>query len=253
MRYGWIKDDPDHRDLRFSPRVVTLLAAALPAVVDLAPLCPPVYDQGQLGSCTGNAIAAALQFDRMRQKLPDFTPSRLFIYYNERAMEGTISSDSGGQIRDGIKSVATQGDCPETQWPYDPSQFAVTPPQPCYDDAVKYKAVKYQAVAQDVGDMKACLAGGDPFVFGFNVHQSFETTAVAQTGIVPMPGYSWWDREVGGHAVLAVGYDDSEARFKVRNSWGTDWGQAGYFTIPYAYLADPDLASDFWTIQLVQA
>ncbi len=93
-----------------------------------APQCPPVYNQGQLGSCTANAIAGAIQFDRMKQKLaPDFTPSRLFIYYNERVIEHSVASDSGAQIRDGIKSVARQGDCPETEWPYVIAKFKTKP------------------------------------------------------------------------------------------------------------------------------
>ena len=116
-RYGWIPDLPDHRDRKFALSA----PVPIPPAVDLRPGCPPVYDQGQLGSCTGNAIAAALEFERIKQGLPDFMPSRLFIYYNERAMEGTVASDSGAQIRDGIKSVNTQGDCPETLWPYDPA------------------------------------------------------------------------------------------------------------------------------------
>src|SRR5262245_26808338 len=108
-RYGWIPDFPDHRDHLYAAPVVNL--TALPPKVDLRAQCPPVYDQGTLGSCTGNAIAGALQFDRLKQKLtPDFVPSRLFIYYNEREMEGTVDSDSGAQIRDGIKSVADLGD-----------------------------------------------------------------------------------------------------------------------------------------------
>ena len=115
-RYGWLPDLPDYRDHLYAAPVA--LAGALPAKVDLRAQCPPVYDQGQLGSCTANAIAAAIEFDRLKQKLNDFAPSRLFIYYNERAMEHTIASDSGAQIRDGIKSVGKLGDCPETEWPY---------------------------------------------------------------------------------------------------------------------------------------
>jgi C1A family cysteine protease len=248
-RYGWIRDLPDQRDQQFS------MARfhgenPIPPSVDLRPGCPPVYDQGQLGSCTANAIAGALEFDGLRQKLPNVsTPSRLFIYWNERSIEGTTASDSGAQIRDGIKSVAQWGDCPETEWPYDVSQFAVQPPQPCYDDAAKHLAVVYQSVAQDLGDLKGCLAAGFPFVFGFTVYQSFESATVAQTGLVPMPG--WFERPVGGHAVIAVGYDDSTQRFTLRNSWGPGWGDQGYFYFPYAY-ATGQLASDFWTIRTVE-
>jgi C1A family cysteine protease len=249
--YGWLCDIPDQRDHLYAAPVVAV-AAALPPGVDLRNQCPPVYDQGQLGSCTANGIGGALQFDRMKQKLtPDFIPSRLFIYYNERVMEHTVNSDSGAMIRDGIKSVSKQGDCPESEWLYDITKFADTPPPKCYRDAFHYKAVQYQRLVQDVNQMKGCLASGYPFVFGFTVYKSFESQQVTQTGVVPMPGPA--EQVMGGHCVVAVGYDDSQQRFIVRNSWGTGWGMQGYCTMPYAYLTDSNLASDIWTIRLVSA
>src|SRR2546430_400903 len=116
-RYGWVPDLPDHRDHMYS--APTHVLKALPPKVDLRPNCPPVLNQGQLGSCTANAIANAHRFDQIKLGRKDhFLPSRLFIYYNERAMEGTIDSDAGAMIRDGIKSIAKLGACPETLWPY---------------------------------------------------------------------------------------------------------------------------------------
>src|SRR5580692_7685401 len=110
--YGWVPDLPDQRDFMFAAPVENM--AALPPNVDLRPQCPKeVYDQGQLGSCTANAIAGALEFEMLKQRLNAFTPSRLFIYYNERVIEGTTATDSGALIRDGIKSVNSQGACPE--------------------------------------------------------------------------------------------------------------------------------------------
>lgn len=253
-RYGWLPDLPDQRDHMYAAPPGVL--SALPPSFDLTSKCPPVYDQGQIGSCTANAIAAALEFDRLKQGLSDFVASRLFIYYNERAMEGTVSSDSGAMIRDGIKSVATLGDCPENLWPYDGSPFPPNPkltqkpPRPCYDQALKYKAVQYQRLSQILNQLKGCLASGFPFVFGFTVYESFEGNAVAQSGhaSLPSPG----EAVVGGHAVMAVGYDDNHQWFIVRNSWGNGWGMKGYFTLPYAYVTDPHLANDFWTIRSVQ-
>ena len=248
QRYGWIPDLPDQRDHLYAAPIVAL--TALPPSVDLRPHCPAIYDQGQLGSCTANGIGAALQFDRMKQHLtPNFIPSRLFIYYNERVMEHTVNSDSGAQIRDGIKSVAKQGDCPESEWPYDIANFAEKPPARCYRDALKDRALSYQRLTQSINQMKGCLASGYPFVFGFTVYDSFESSQVAQNGAVPMPHPG--EQVLGGHCVAAVGYDDAHQRFIVRNSWGSAWGIQGYCTMPYAYLGDTNLASDFWTIRLV--
>src|SRR5262249_44715885 len=150
----------------------------LPPKIDLKAQCPPIYDQGRLGSCTANAIGGAIEFDQMKQGLSAFVPARLFVYYNERVMLGPqyIKVDSGARIRDGIKSVAKQGACPETEWTYsdaNPGKFSKKPSTKCYKDAVKYKAVEYQAVAQDLNQMKGCLAAGYPFVFGVSVYNSF--------------------------------------------------------------------------------
>jgi C1A family cysteine protease len=223
--------------------------AAMPPKFDLTAQCPAVYDQGQLGSCTANAIGAAFEFELLKQKLPDFMPARLFIYYNERAIEGTVASDSGAQIRDGIKSVAKQGVCPEPMWPYVIAKFKNKPSAGCYTEALKHRATLYQRLVPTLNQLRGCLASGYPFVFGFTVYDSFESPAVAKTGVVPMPAPG--EASIGGHAVMAVGYDDGTQRFTVRNSWGPKWGLKGYFTIPYAYLTDTSLADDFWTIRLI--
>jgi C1A family cysteine protease len=246
-RYGWIPDNPDQRDHLYAAPAQFLWA--LPPSTDLRRRCPAVYNQGQLGSCTANAIGGAIEFDRLKQKLPDFVPSRLFIYYNERVIEGTVRSDSGAMIRDGIKSVASQGVCPEPEWPYVIKKFATKPSARAYKDALLDRAVSYQSLVQDINQMKGCLASGYPFIFGFTVYQSFESQAVARTGHAPMPG--WGERPVGGHAVMAVGYDDANQWFLCRNSWGANWGMKGYLTLPYSYLIQPGLSSDFWTIRLV--
>jgi C1A family cysteine protease len=248
-RYGWVPDLPDQRDHLYGapPEVLT----KLPRSVDLRPKCPPVYDQGQLGSCTANAIAAAIQFDREKQQLtPDYVPSRLFIYYNERAIEGTVASDSGAQIRDGIKTVSHDGDCSETLWPYRIAQFTKKPPAAAYKAARAHTAVSYQRLSQNLNQMKGCLASGYPFVFGFSVYDSFESQQVAKTGHAPLPAPS--EQALGGHAVMAVGYSDTSEWFIVRNSWGPGWGMKGYFTLPYSYLTQSSLAADFWTIRIVQ-
>jgi C1A family cysteine protease len=244
--YGWTPDVPDQRDFVFAARRVT----PPPPSVDLRPGCPPVYDQGQLGSCTANAIGAAIQFEQIRQKeSKPFAPSRLFIYYNERVMEHTVGQDAGAQIRDGIKSVNHIGACPETDWPYVITKFTQKPPARAFKDAPLGKALSYQRVVQTLDQMRGCLAEGFPIVLGISVYESFESRQVAKSGVVPMPAKS--EKLLGGHAILAVGYHDGEQRFIMRNSWGTSWGMKGYFTIPYAYLTDSNLCDDLWMIQMV--
>jgi len=204
--YGWIRDLPDARDFAYAAPLVRF-PKGLPPSVDLRSECPPIYDQGQLGCCTGNGI------------------------------------------RDGMKSVATLGAPPETDWPYDIKKFTDPPPQKAYDDAKQDLVSVYSRVAQNLVQMQGCLAEGYPFVFGFTVYDSFESQEVAASGIVPMP--SPGEGVQGGHCVVAVGYDDESRTFIVRNSWGTSWGQQGYCMMPYEYLLTPQLASDFWTIRTV--
>jgi C1A family cysteine protease len=247
-RFGWVPDLPDARDFLFSAPEEVL--TKLPKKVDLRSKMPAVYDQGQLGSCTANAIGAAFEFEHTKQGLKDFMPSRLFIYYNERAMEGTVDTDSGAMIRDGMKSVAKLGVCTETTWPYDIPKFTEKPPKKAYDEAGKHQALVYRRVLPNVHQMQGCLAAGYPFVFGFSVYESFMSPEVAKTGEVPLPPRG--EQLIGGHAVLAVGYDDAIQRFIVRNSWGDGWGIKGYCTMPYSYLTDPQLARDFWAIYTVE-
>jgi C1A family cysteine protease len=176
----------------------------------------------------------ALQFNQMKQGEKPFAPSRLFIYYNERVMEHSVSEDAGAMIRDGIKSVAALGAPPEIpDWPYDIKKFRNKPTTTAYTHAKKYQAVLYQRVNQTLEQFKGCLADGFPFVFGISVYESFESDAVAKTGTVPMPEAN--GKEPGGHAILAVGYDDEDQALHHPNSWGSDWGMKGYF-MPYAYL-----------------
>lgn len=260
--YGWRPQLADNRDRLFTPPPSP---TGLPALVDLRPSCPPVYDQGQIGSCTANAIAGALQFTRRKEgRTPDFNPSRLFIYYGERNIEHTVHSDAGAIIRDGIKVVNQLGAPPETEWPYDgtpadpatgtfpPHAHAATKPSAkAFKDALNYQATSYLAIpGNNVDQMRACLAAGFPFVFGFVVYDSFESQAVAANGMVPMPKNG--EKQLGGHAVCAVGYDDHAKRMIVRNSWGPGWGDKGYFHMPYDYFADPGLSSDFWTLRVVE-
>lgn len=248
QRFGWVPDLPDARDFLYSTPEAIL--KKMPTKVDLSSKMPKIYDQGQLGSCTANAIGAAFEYDQVKEGYKDFMPSRLFIYYNERAMEGTIDTDSGAMIRDGMKSVAKLGVCTEDLWPYDVARFTEKPPGKAYTEARKHQALLYKRVIPTLHQMQGCLAAGYPFVFGFSVYESFMTPEVAKTGDVPLPPRG--EQLIGGHAVVALGYDDGNQRFKVRNSWGTGWGKRGYCTMPYGYLTDPQLARDFWAIYTVE-
>lgn len=245
---GWLPDLPDQRDIMYAAPMSVMLQ--LPAAVDLRTQCPPVYDQGHLGSCTANALTGAYEFDLKKQQKQDFMPSRLFVYYNERALINTVNSDSGAYIRDGIKTMNLQGVCPEKDWVYDIAKFTVKPSTQCYTEAKTCQVKSYQRLVNSLNQLKGCLADGFPFVFGFTVYESFFSDQVKKTGMVPMPKPD--EKVEGGHAVCAVGYDDSKSVFIVRNSYGTNWGAKGYFYMPYAYITS-NLCSDFWTIRLVSS
>jgi C1A family cysteine protease len=246
-KYGWKPDHPDHRDLLFKRKLKEV--QALPPLVDLRPQMPPVFDQGDLGSCTANSSLALAWYLAIKEGHPSVEPSRLFQYYNTRALEGTTRYDSGASIRDSIKSLAKWGFASETAWPYNIAKFKVKPPAAAYNEAKKEIVKQYHSVPQDAGQIKAALALGLPVDFGFTVYKSFESDGVAKTGIVPMPEPH--EQILGGHAVLIVGYDDEKQMFIVRNSWGVEWGDKGYFYMPYAYVLNRRLASDFWVVNAV--
>lgn len=246
MKYGWQRDLPDQRDLEY----LALPKAVLPRQIDLRPKDTPIYDQGQLGSCTANAGAANLDFIRGLQNEAYIHPSRLFIYYNERKDQGTIDSDSGSSIRESMKAIKNYGACTEKHWPYYIDRFTHTPSAKNYTEAIKYESLSYQRIKRNLVDMFTCLDEGYPFIIGFSVYESFESDAVASNGIVPMPAHG--ERLLGGHAVMVVGYDEDKQWFIVRNSWGVNWGDKGYFYMPFAYLMNSKLSSDFWTIRTVK-
>ena len=248
--FGGAPDAPDDRDWRFeAPK-----SPAPPPRLSLRGEFPPVYTQGQLSSCAGQAVAAALQFDRRKQNLPSvqLTPSRLFIYYNARVIEGDPAADKGCQIRSAIKGVARFGACFEGEgqdcWPYVIDKFKEQPPAPCFTVAREHRAVQYHRIDPKVEQMKGCLASGYPFVFGFMAFSSLKSDEVKRSGAVPLPKPG--DAKIGHHVVLAVGYDDDKRCIEFRNSWGPAWGNQGYGTIPYEYL-QRTLAPDFWTIRHV--
>jgi C1A family cysteine protease len=238
--YGW-KPDLPNRYPRFAdihhPGI-----AVLPSKVSLLDRMPPVFDQGQLASCTANALLGAMGFLH-----PGFIGSRLALYYAERLIEGTVESDAGAAISDGVRVLMEQGVAPEADWPYDTSRFAHAPPAKALADAAAHRVSS--ASKLEPSDFKQCLAAGFPFVIGFTVRSSFESARVAATGIVPLPDYD--EPVLGGHAVLVAGYDENSpagSAYLVRNSWGA-WGWKGNCWMPCAALEHADLASDSWTLR----
>lgn len=243
----------------------------LPTQVDLSSYCT-IFDQGELGSCTGNAIAGcfyarqAIEFQDLDKKvhtLPQIKAklapvSRLFIYYKEREMEGTVNEDAGASIGDGMYVQYKYGAPKESQWPYDISKFTVAPPESVVAAAKENRdldGVSHDEIdtskATVINAMRHSLANKQPLVLGILLYSSFESDAVAKTGHVPMPN-TRREELLGGHAVLAVGYDDKQKRFKIANSWGTGWGNNGFFTLPYDYFKpNYRLASECWQMGTV--
>ena len=253
--YGWKHQKKDSRDYKFSNlRCLRALVASLPSSMDLRQWDSPIEDQGELGSCTANSLTGILQFNEVKYASSGSVYqnlSRLFIYYNERALEGSVDQDSGAEIRDGIKTLATYGVCNETVWPYNVDQFTIKPSAQCYTSALpdvihSYYSLDAATPAQTLINIKTAIASGEPVSFGFDVYDSFESDTVAQTGIMSIPDTTTESIQ-GGHAVVFVGYDDAKQWFIVRNSWGTNWGDKGYFYMPYAVVLN-GMASDFWVV-----
>ena len=250
-KLSWKPDIPDIRDYSIDKMGLDRYGVS-PSAVNLRRWCSAVEDQGVIGSCTANAIVGMLEYNRNRKGIGGVNLSRLFLYYNERVLGENIYEDTGAYLRDGVKTAALNGVCRSDVWPYRVNYWKARPPMGAYVDGLNYTVSRYYRL-QTLEDMKTTLANGHVFVFGFAVYDSFMSDQVAYTGIVPMPTTS--ERLLGGHAVMACGYDDSTQMFLIRNSWSRYWGiqegnLGGYCYMPYTYLADRNLSDDFWTITL---
>jgi len=218
--------------------------------IDLRLKFPPIYTQGNISSCTANALCSIIGFEHL-----GLLGSRLFLYYNERVLGNNVKLDNGAYLSDGIISLQRNGICSETDWPYT-NNFATKPTTTCYKNALKYRALSVYNLSNKIDEMKQYLINNDPFVVGIAIYSSFETTNVKNTGYVPMPNINT-EQLLGGHAVVCVGYNDNLSQngitgyWIMRNSWGTSWGDKGYFYLPYNYLLNEYLSSDMWCIKKI--
>ena len=251
--YGYIPDLPDNRDSIFNLEKKVLR-------VDQAPLGPlnrvlpnEALNQLTIGSCTAHGIDGALLYEEHLQGQPPTARSRLFIYYQERLREGTVYSDSGAQIRTGIKVVASDGAPPESDWPYHVSKFAIRPPDAAYTAAKSHRALTYHRVLLDgIGAALRTALVQRPVVMGFAVPEYFESLSWDPANQpLPLPV---GERFIGGHCTLAYDFDWTCTRFpfpvvKIRNSWGRKWGNNGDFWMDARWFAaGANLVSDLWII-----
>jgi C1A family cysteine protease len=242
-KFGWIPDEKDDRDYQYV-RSAKLSTKELPAEGSVISLFPQVYQQGNLGSCVGQATKALMAASYTKQIQIDPNLSALMIYYTAREIENSINEDVGCSPRDALKGVAKIGVCTEMLWPYIISRFADRPSFEAYEDALNHQILSYYSINPALSLLRGCIADGYPFSVGVRVFENFPM----EIGEIPMPK----GQEIGGHDIVIVGYNDNTRKFIVRNSWGVEWGISGYGAIPYDYLTDYSLASDFWTIRMVE-
>lgn len=239
-RTGLFVPSGDHGDDRFFKAAVTP-----PAHVDLRDELSHVEDQRSLDSCTANALAAAHELlerraDRWRRPL-----SRLFIYYNARVIEHDRAHDDGITIRDGVHGMRRHGVCTEETWPYLASRVLEKPTERAFEEARRHVLSDAERVHIDVDAMRAALAAGLPVVFGIMLFQSFG--GGGNHGRIPDPEPH--EEHLGGHSMVAVGYDDRERVFVVRNSWGASWGERGHCFLSYAYVGDRRFTDEAWVLR----
>lgn len=215
---------------------------SLPASIDLRSKDTPIFDQGQEGSCTANAGLGAFEYLLKNIKAQIFLGARNFLYYAERLAEGDPTQDGGASMHTCASVLNRTGCCPEIMWPYDQQDLFVDPPASVFAEAFQHRTIGFKELI-GIKQAKACLASGSPFIFGIVVYSSFET---APGGQIPLPQSG--EAIEGGHALCCVGYDDASQHFIVRNSWGTGWGNKGYCYLPYAYMASPSLADEFYRL-----
>lgn len=246
-KLNWVPSPFDARDFK-SERHLSA-PVTLPTEFSLS-IKVPVYDQLDLGSCTSNSGSVCYRHEYAEVKGNfTFEPSRLFLYYNTREIEGTVNEDSGAYIRDVFKALNKKGLCEEKYFPYKVNTFKNKPTQDAYDNGLRYQTVRYAAVPKNLTQIKQTLVSGAAISFGFLVYDSFFGNWDRTTGDMPIPKKG--ERIQGGHAVTIVGYSDAKQAFYIQNSWGTGWGKDGYFWMPYSFAVSNN-ADDFWCIEEIK-
>jgi len=232
---------------KYSERITNYsLSTSIASTVDLRSKLRIMYDQGNLGSCTANALCYSFIYDD-----PTYSPSRLFLYYNERLLDKSVNEDAGSTLTQGIVALEKYGVCSEYTWPYIINKFKIKPPTNAYSEGLQHQVLSSLRVEQTIQSMKGCLISGFPFVVGIQIYSSFESATVAKTGYVPMPNIKK-EQLLGGHAVICMGYNDTKGVWIMKNSWGPNWGDQGYFYLPYNYLLSSTLSGDMWQITKVR-
>lgn len=245
--YGWKPSLPDPRDLVAD-------VSELPVLLEVDPreeYMTAVYDQLRLGSCTANAVAAAIDADRIVSGLDPIFPSRLWIYALERLLEGSsLYQDTGAFGRDGFKAARRIGIVSEDIWPYSDDKHWWTRDPTTSDAWAMRQTIEhpYKAVRRGITTFKRVFSNKQTIAFGFSVFESFESQEVELSGVMPHPDPTR-ESQVGGHEVLGVGYlREMPFHCLCRNEWSTDWGIGGYFFMPWSVILDPELSGDFRTI-----
>jgi len=269
---GWIPDYPDFRDYtEMTDEVKSILnssrevskAKSLPVSIDLREWCSPIEDQGAIGSCTAHAGAGIIEYYERKSFKRHIDASRLFLYKVTRNLM-KMKGDTGAYLRTTMGAMVLFGVPPEDYWSYADveKRFDLEPPAFCYAYAQNYQTIKYYrhdtpgTKADGVlREVKASLSKSHPAMFGFTVYNSMEQAE--STGRIPFPSQK--EKIEGGHAIVAVGYDDrmkiknkygkieTTGALLIRNSWGKQWGEKGYGWLPYEYVLK-GLAEDFWSV-----
>lgn len=245
---GWLKQPDDERDyqlFRVHPELVgDALAIAATSDLQPSPFMPPTENQLTIGSCGPFASIANWRWALRRAGLLDFDGSELFHYVNARKLGGfPITDDTGTYIRDCFKALLQFGNAPEQDWPYDVSKFRLEPPLIAYQDALAHQAVRYVSVPNNDDAIDAVLSAGFPVCFGIALYQNWPMG----NGVFTIPNPQ--GQIIGGHAMNFVGHDRNRRMRKIRNQWGTAWGDHGYAEISYDYCRQ---AQDLWYMEVVE-